>query len=63
MLYVQKDEIMIKNYQKMMTLKNDLFECYIDDHLISIQGQKIEIRYFGKDEILLKGQFSQIKIL
>lgn len=63
MLYVQKEEIMIKNYQKMMTLKNDLFECYIDDQLISIQGQKIAIRYFAKDEILLKGQFSQIKIL
>lgn len=63
MLYIQKEEIMIKNYQKMMTLKNDLFECYIDDQLISIQGQKIAIRYFAKDEILLKGQFSQIKIL
>lgn len=63
MLYVQKGEILIKNYQKMMTLKNDLFECCIDEKLISIQGQNITIRYFGKDEILLKGQFSLIKIL
>lgn len=63
MLYVQDQEIMIKNYTGIMALNNDLFECRIDQKIISIQGKEIEIKYFGHDEILLKGQFSLIRII
>lgn len=62
MLYIQKDKIIIKHYQNVMTLADDLFECTLDKQIISISGHHIEIRYYGADEILLHGQFTQIKI-
>lgn len=62
MLYIQKNKILIKHYQNVMTLKENLFECTLDKQIISISGNHIEIRYYGTDEILLYGQFTQIKM-
>lgn len=63
MLYVQNEEILIKNYTEIMALNDHLFECNVDKKIISIEGKGIEVRYFGQDEILLKGQFSSIKMI
>lgn len=62
MLCIQKDKILIKHYQNVITLQENLFECTLDKQIISISGHHIEIRYYGIDEILLYGQFTQIKI-
>lgn len=62
MLYIQKNKILIKHYQNVMTLQDDLFECTLDKQIISILGKNIEIRYYGTDEILLYGQFTQIRM-
>lgn len=45
-----------------MTLQDDLFECTLDKQIISVLGKNIEIRYYGTDEILLYGQFTQIRM-
>lgn len=62
MLCIQKDKILIKHYQNVITLQDNLFECTLDKQIISISGQHIEIRYYGIDEIVLYGQFRQIQI-
>lgn len=62
MLYIDKDKIIIKHYQDVMTLNEHLFECTLDKQIISISGHDIEIKYYGLDEIVLNGQFTQIKM-
>lgn len=63
MLYIYNGKILIKKYQNVVTLRDDLFECMMEKKIISVKGKNIEMRYFGEDEILLYGQFSQISML
>ncbi len=64
MLYIYNGKILIKKYQNVMTLRDDLFECMMEEKkIVSVRGKNIEMRYFGEDEILLYGQFSQISML
>ncbi|MGN1182812.1 MAG: hypothetical protein ACI4SR_07405 [Faecalibacillus sp.] len=63
MLYISKGKIIIKHYQNVFTLNHRLFECMIDQQVVSIYGQKIEIHYFGTNEIILYGQFETVKFV
>lgn len=62
MLYVQKDKIVIKHYQDIINLDKHIFECRMDQRIITISGKDIVIHYYGPDEIVLHGQFQMIKL-
>ena len=63
MICLQKKRILIKNYQFIITLEPTLFECKIDQQIISIKGKNIEIHYYSQDEVMLYGEFESINIL
>lgn len=60
MLCIQKNRILIKHYQLIITLEPTIFECKIDQQIISIKGENIEIRYYSQDEVMLLGEFMSI---
>ncbi len=60
MLCIQKNRILIKHYQLIITLEPTIFECKIDQQIISIKGKNIEIRYYSQDEVMLLGEFMSI---
>ena len=53
MICLQKKRILIKHYQLIITLEPTLFECKIDQQIISIKGKNIEIHYYSQDDCLL----------
>ena len=57
MLCIQKNRILIKHYQLIITLESTIFECKMNQQIISIKGKNIEIRYY---EIMLMGEFTSI---
>ena len=60
MLCIQKNRILIKHYQLIITLEPTIFECKIDQQIISIKGKNIEIQYYSQDEVMLLGEFMSI---
>ena len=60
MLCIQKNRILIKHYQLIITLESTIFECKMNQQIISIKGKNIEIRYYSQDEIMLMGEFTSI---
>ena len=62
MLYVQKDKIVVKHYQEVINLDKHIFECRMDQRIMTITGKDIEIHYYGPNEIVLHGQFQTIKL-
>ena len=60
MLCIQKNRILIKHYQLIITLEPTIFECKIDQQIISINGKNIEIHYYSQDEVMLFGEFMSI---
>ena len=56
MLCIQKNRILIKHYQLIITLEPTIFECKIDQQIISIKGNNIE----SQDEVMLLGEFMSI---
>lgn len=60
MLCIQKNRILIKHYQLIITLEPTIFECKIAQQIISIKGKNIEIRYYSQDEVMLLGEFMSI---
>lgn len=60
MLCIQKNRILIKHYQLIITLEPTIFEGKIDQQIISIKGKNIEIRYYSQDEVMLLGEFMSI---
>ena len=60
MLCIQKNRILIKHYQLIITFEPTIFECKIDQQIISIKGKNIEIRYYSQDEVMLLGEFMSI---
>ena len=60
MLSIQKNRILIKHYQLIITLEPTIFECKIDQQIISIKGKNIEIHYYSQDEVMLLGEFMSI---
>lgn len=60
MLCIQKNRILIKHYQLIITLESTVFECKMNQQIISIKGKNIEIRYYSQDEIMLMGEFTSI---
>lgn len=58
MLCIQKNRILIKHYQLIITLESTIFECKMNQQIISIKGKNIEIRYYSQDEIMLMGEFT-----
>ena len=60
MLCIQKNRILIKHYQLIITLEPTIFECKIDQQIISIKGKNIEIHYYSQDEVILLGEFMSI---
>ena len=63
MICLQKKRILIKHYQFIITLEPTLFECKIDQQIISIKGKNIEIHYYSQGEVMLYGEFESINIL
>ena len=61
MLYVHKDKIIIKHYQDVINLDKHIFECKMNQSIMTITGKNIEIHYYGPDEIILHGQFQMIR--
>ena len=57
---IQKNRILIKHYQLIITLESTIFECKMNQQIISIKGKNIEIRYYSQDEIMLMGEFTSI---
>ena len=53
MLCIQKNRILIKHYQLIITLESTIFECKMNQQII-------EIRYYSQDEIMLMGEFTSI---
>ena len=43
MLCIQKNRILIKHYQLIITLESTIFECKMNQQIISIKGKNIEI--------------------
>ena len=60
MLCIQKNRILIKHYQLIITLESTILECKMNQQIISIKGKNIEIRYYCQDEIMLMGEFTSI---
>lgn len=60
MLCIQKNRILIKHYQLIITLEPTIFECKIDQQIISIKRKNIEIHYYSQDEVMLLGEFMSI---
>lgn len=60
MLCIQKNRILIKHYEHIITLESTVFECKINQQIISIKGKNIEIRYYSQDEVMLLGEFTAI---
>lgn len=60
MLCIQKNRILIKHYQLIITLEPTIFECKIDQQIISIKGKNIEIHYYSQNEVMLLGEFMSI---
>ena len=58
MLCIQKNRILIKHYQLIITLESTIFECKMNQQII--KGKNIEIRYYSQDEIMLMGEFTSI---
>ena len=56
MLCIQKNRILIKHYQLIITLEPTIFECKIDQQIISIKGNNIE----SQDKVMLLGEFMSI---
>ena len=50
MLCIQKNRILIKHYQLIITLESTIFECKMNQ----------QIRYYSQDEIMLMGEFTSI---
>lgn len=63
MLCIQKNRILIKHYEHIITLESTVFECKINQQIISIKGKNIEIRYYSQDEVMLLGEFTAIIFL
>lgn len=59
MLCIQKNRILIKHYQLIITLESTIFECKMITNYF-IKGKNIEIRYYSQDEIMLMGEFTSI---
>ena len=51
MLCIQKNRILIKHYQLIITLESTIFECKMNQQIISIKGKNIE---------MLMGEFTSI---
>lgn len=60
MLCIQKNRILIKHYEHIITLESTVFECKINQQIISIKGKNIEICYYSQDEVMLLGEFTAI---
>ena len=53
-----KNRILIKHYQLIITLESTIFECKMNQQIISIKGKNIEISYYSQDEIMLMCEFT-----
>ena len=60
MIIYYKDELVIKNYLKIIFLDENILKVEFKDFIINIHGDNLQILYFYDKEIILKGNINKV---
>ncbi|MFQ6791255.1 YabP/YqfC family sporulation protein [Thomasclavelia sp.] len=63
MIYLDKNNLKIKQYDKIICLENELIEIKMPHDTIKIAGKDLVIKYYSKQEVVVYGKIFNIKFI
>lgn len=63
MVIIQKDRLSIKQYKQVLCFHEEKIDILLTTGTVHIYGEKLEIYYFNKEEIEIKGKVRTVTFL
>lgn len=61
MLFLDKQKIVVDNFEKILLISNQKIELIIDNTLYVLKGDNFHIIYFEKKELIIEGQLKEFR--
>lgn len=61
MLSIDKNQIMIEHFQRVLYVSKECIKIELKDVFVSIIGDTMQVLALGKDELLIEGVFQELK--